>query len=119
MQSKEALKRELEDIDAQIDRLEMNLEHKPEYGMGKGDPLITCWELDQALLKSLRKRAARVRAALDKLNEGTYGVCERCGRPIHPDRMDALPEVGLCIRCARESTPAQGPAISAREANAP
>jgi RNA polymerase-binding transcription factor DksA len=101
--SRETLERELEEIDAQTDRLQMTLEQKPDYGLGKGDPLITRWELNQALLERLRKRARRVQVALGKLDEGTYGVCERCGKPIHPDRMAALPKTRLCISCARES----------------
>jgi len=115
--SKQALERELEEIAAQIDRLEMNLEHKPEYGMGKGDPLITRWEMNRALLQSLKKRAASVRAALAKLDHGTYGICERCGRPIHPDRMAALPEAKLCINCAREDGPAKHTTVSGPQAN--
>ncbi len=116
VQSKRALEHELEDIAAQIDRLEMNLEHKPEYGMGKGDPLITRWELDRALLQSLKKREVSVRAALAKLDQGTYGLCEHCGRPIHPDRMAALPEARLCINCAREDRRVRNPAVTGHKA---
>jgi len=117
VQSKQALERELEEIGAQIDRLEMDLEHKPEYGMGKGDPLITRWELNQALLESLKKRAVSVRAALAKLDQGTYGLCERCGRPIHPDRMAALPETKLCIACARKDSSGKQATVSGPQVN--
>ncbi|MFL7792285.1 MAG: TraR/DksA C4-type zinc finger protein [Anaerolineae bacterium] len=36
------------------------------------------------------------------MDKGTYGICERCGKPIHPDRLAVLPETRLCIECARE-----------------
>ncbi|MFL6127197.1 TraR/DksA C4-type zinc finger protein [Actinophytocola sp.] len=31
---------------------------------------------------------------------GTYGTCTRCGSPIAPERLDALPATTTCIRCA-------------------
>jgi RNA polymerase-binding transcription factor DksA len=118
MQSKKTLEHELEQLGDQIDRLEMDLEHKPEYGMGKGDPLITRWELNRALLEDLKVRALSVRTALAKLDQGTYGICERCARPIHPDRMAALPKAKLCIDCAREKGRAKAAALSAPRTNA-
>ena len=40
-----------------------------------------------------------VERALEKLAAGTYGTCERCGRPSAPERLDALPWATLCIDC--------------------
>lgn len=50
---------------------------------------------------SLEVSQERVDRALDKLQEGTYGVCDACGQPIAPARMRAAPESVLCIACAR------------------
>jgi DnaK suppressor protein len=50
---------------------------------------------------SLEVSEARVARALDKLGEGTYGLCDTCGRPIAPARLQAAPESVLCIACAR------------------
>ena len=97
----EELRRELEELRRQIVALEEGLKEKPEYGMGKGDPAITRWELDQAMLSDLRKRAASVERQLSRISQGTYGVCERCGEPIDPDRLAVLPDTNLCIACAR------------------
>jgi RNA polymerase-binding transcription factor DksA len=41
--------------------------------------------------------------ALLKIGEGTFGRCERCGKPISRARLEALPETSLCLSCARES----------------
>jgi DnaK suppressor protein len=38
--------------------------------------------------------------ALAKLDEGTYGLCDACGKPIAPKRLQAMPDVVLCIECA-------------------
>jgi DnaK suppressor protein len=43
---------------------------------------------------------AELDAARARLAAGTYGVCERCGRPIAPARLAARPEARLCIDCA-------------------
>jgi DnaK suppressor protein len=43
----------------------------------------------------------RLKRALAKLEEGTYGQCDRCGGQIAPGRLEAAPESSLCIDCAR------------------
>ncbi|MGV6806878.1 MAG: TraR/DksA family transcriptional regulator [bacterium] len=42
----------------------------------------------------------KINDALDRIAEGTYGICESCGDDINPGRLDILPETTLCIRCA-------------------
>jgi DnaK suppressor protein len=49
------------------------------------------------------RRAVQLReidAALKRIDEGSYGDCERCERPINPRRLDADPTARLCIDCA-------------------
>jgi DnaK suppressor protein len=43
----------------------------------------------------------KLERALAKLDEGTYGLCDNCGGPIAPGRLEAAPESTLCIDCAR------------------
>ncbi len=45
----------------------------------------------------------RVEAALGRLAAGSYGRCERCGEPIDPARLEALPESPVCTSCARKA----------------
>jgi RNA polymerase-binding transcription factor DksA len=97
----EELQRELEELRRQIVMLERGLEEKPDYGMGKGDPSITRWELDQVMLSDLKRRAHSLEQQLSRISQGTYGICERCGGPINPDRLAVLPDTTLCIECAR------------------
>lgn len=47
----------------------------------------------------LQHRRALFLAALERLNEGSYGLCVACGAPIPPARIKALPEVERCVRC--------------------
>ena len=55
---------------------------------------------------ALRDRSATklelVDAALARLDAGDYGTCVRCGRPIAPARLDALPWAAHCITCQAE-----------------
>ena len=39
--------------------------------------------------------------ALDKIGQGSYGLCEACGQPIAPERLKALPHALLCIECKK------------------
>src|SRR3954465_14701625 len=50
---------------------------------------------------SLESSQARVLRALEKLDEGTYGTCDNCGRPIAPARLKFSPESVLCLDCPR------------------
>lgn len=95
------LRRELEELREQIATLETAVAEKPDYGMGKGDPSITRWELDQAMLGGLKERAAALEQQLSRISQGTYGICERCGKPIDPDRLAVLPDTSICVECAR------------------
>jgi DnaK suppressor protein len=56
---------------------------------------------DLALRERNEQHLAQVEAALRRLDDGTFGSCTRCGRPIAPERLDALPWAALCIDCQR------------------
>jgi RNA polymerase-binding transcription factor DksA len=59
--------------------------------------------MDQALLEQLKERAETLKQAISEDGEGTYGICEKCGNPIHPDRLAVLPDTKICIKCARNA----------------
>lgn len=52
------------------------------------------------LLEQARAELRALDAADERLASGTYGTCERCGRPIAPERLAALPATTTCITCA-------------------
>jgi RNA polymerase-binding transcription factor DksA len=59
---------------------------------------------DDDVLKALdeagRREIAGIERALARMDAGTYGNCARCGEPIAPARLRALPAAEHCIRCA-------------------
>jgi RNA polymerase-binding protein DksA len=61
---------------------------------------------DREMATSLEENSnhvlAEIEAALARIDEGTYGLCERCRRPIGPERLEALPWATLCIEDKRK-----------------
>ncbi|HEX2068935.1 MAG TPA: TraR/DksA C4-type zinc finger protein [Actinomycetota bacterium] len=55
-------------------------------------------ERDLSLVNNLRDLMERIDKALAKMEEGTYGLCDRCGRPIEKLRLKALPYANLCLK---------------------
>lgn len=56
----------------------------------------------QAVVRAARE-LADVAAALQRIDDGSYGQCAGCGKTIAPARLHALPAVALCTRCQAES----------------
>lgn len=52
-----------------------------------------------ALIANLQERRRDIARALERLDDGTYGICERCQKPIATARLEALPFATLCIEC--------------------
>ena len=62
-----------------------------------------------ALERQIREHMADVDHALHKFEEGTYGLCDNCGQPIDPARLEALPQASLCLNCkAQQAKNAKG-----------
>ncbi len=54
-------------------------------------------ELDQGLEVGAQQTLEQIERALARIDEGTYGTCERCGKPIPEERLRARPWATLCI----------------------
>ncbi len=61
-----------------------------------------------AIGASVQALLTQVEEALARLKEGTYGICENCGRAIHPARLKAIPSAKLCIECKSREERANG-----------
>jgi DnaK suppressor protein len=64
-------------------------------------------DLDMAVLalNTDFKTQKAVETAMSMLETGEYGICQECGEPINPKRLEAIPWTTLCVRCqeARDS----------------
>lgn len=70
-------------------------------GMGETEHLVSAEQLDLSGRIAIRTRAAleEVDAALARLEDGSYGVCVGCGRPIPVPRLEAVPAAARCVGC--------------------
>ena len=50
--------------------------------------------------RAVKTRLRQIEEALARFEDGTYGVCERCGKEIDIARLEAIPYTTLCLRCA-------------------
>lgn len=58
-------------------------------------------ELDEGLEEGAQQTLAQIDRALSRLDDGTYGICERCGNAIAEERLRARPWATLCIEDQR------------------
>ena len=56
-----------------------------------------------ALEKPLKDLLDQIEHALLKFEAGTYGICDSCGNPIGPERLEVLPQANLCLNCKENS----------------
>jgi DnaK suppressor protein len=56
-------------------------------------------EKDLSIANNVQDLLAKISRALEKITDGTYGICESCGQPIESARLKALPHALLCVNC--------------------
>jgi RNA polymerase-binding protein DksA len=59
-------------------------------------------EHEMALAANAREMLIQTERALERLDAGTYGLCENCGNPIGKARMQAFPRATLCVECKQK-----------------
>lgn len=95
----EEQRRLTEEIEALLRADSEPLPERPGDQLGEGASLTSEHEKSLALVHNLRGLSAAVRHALEKLDKGTYGICDDCGKPIAAERLAAIPYATLCISC--------------------
>ncbi len=69
-------------------------------------------ERDISVVESIDGELSDVEAALERLEAGKYGICEACGRPIGPERLDALPAARFCVEDAELAAAEAAPGVA-------
>ena len=68
--------------------------------VGEGTSIAIERFADVAIHDQIIQQLAAVNAALVRVDEDTYGICEVCGRRIAPERLEAIPWAATCVACA-------------------
>jgi len=87
------------------------LQELSSYDQHDADYATTTYEREKDLgLKSdLHRDLIEVDDALQRLEEGAYGICQMCGRPIDPQRLEAVPQARYCRPCQERVEERGGP----------
>ena len=98
------LEQEQKRLTEDLEQLRVNTRPERREGspFGKREEEATeSFELEKrlALEKRIRDQLAEIEHALLKFDKGTYGLCDSCGQPIDPARLEALPQANLCLNC--------------------
>jgi DnaK suppressor protein len=95
------LREKLAEIDDQMGQLEARPDDQGSISFGKRVGEGTSVAVDRlsqvAVHDKLQVTRADVERAIAKLEDGTYGACDVCGRPIGEGRLEALPWAVLCV----------------------
>jgi DnaK suppressor protein len=82
--------------------------------LDEGDAAQATERMDMSLAarQRLAERVNRLTAALERIAQGTYGTCDRCGGEIERARLTAMPEALTCLACQENAERARGPAVA-------
>lgn len=99
---KKSLQKELESFATEDPNLKHNWDAKfpNREDADKDESADDAQEYDNALSleHTLELKLKDVNNALEKIEKGTYGICEKCGGPIEEERLRAVPEARLCMK---------------------
>ncbi len=98
-----ALRKQQQHLRDELARQELLVQDHPATGHHMADDASDVTEevTDLALRRHLEGLLEGIERAIVRAEQGTYGSCERCGRPIDAERLRAVPWVSLCIDCAK------------------
>ena len=98
------LERERDQLAAEIESQALPVVDQMTYG-SQAEAATEVFEQQRALTlrQHLERQLREVEKAIVRARQGTHGICEICGKPISPERLEILPETRRCITCQRQS----------------
>ena len=87
-----------------------NLSNSPVEDRAERASDDSCEEMTIGLVENAGARLGEINAALERIDDGTFGSCEECGQEISSDRLQTVPFARQCVACARKAQ--QGEAAS-------
>ena len=101
--ARKTLEAQLAELESRLERIERDLAEPPDADSSERAVQMEDDESLEGQAVLVSNAIASVRRALERIEEGTYGECAKCGEPIAAGRLEARPEAALCIDCASAS----------------
>ncbi len=97
------LKREVAHLTDEIERQQVLTQDHPTSGNHMADDASEVFEQTKnlALKEHLERKLEQLQVAMRRVENGTYGVCEKCGASIPVERLEVLPYATTCVACAK------------------
>ena len=83
--------------------MSFTLASRPNSSATNRTPSENLFEKNLSMEKTLEISLYNANKALRKIKEGKYGICEKCGEPISPERLEAFPSATSCMKCKEKS----------------
>ena len=90
------------EIERELQVLREALQELPEVSIEEADPALIEREKNLALVHQLERRLEEIELVKKAAKKGKYGICERCGKIIDPERLEIFPEARYCVKCKTE-----------------
>ena len=101
--AKARLEAQLAELEDRLSRLDRDLSETPDPDSSERAVQMEDDEALEGQAQVVSNEIASVRRALERIEDGSYGQCVKCGEEIAEGRLEARPEAALCIDCASEA----------------
>ena len=103
LEERERVLKEIAELDADLSKSLEDTSGESPYDQHMAETAAATLdrEIDLTLQENARATLAKIDRALHKLEDGTYGQCDKCGKPIGEGRLEIAPYATLCVDCKR------------------
>lgn len=102
-EEKERLEEQIEDYERDLEEArltESSSDRSPDPGNAEASSMKLEYAKELSIEQNTLDLLSKVNRALERVEAGTYGICESCGNSIPVERLDVLPYSTLCVECA-------------------
>jgi DnaK suppressor protein len=102
-EEKTRLEEQIEDYERELEEArltESSSDRSPDPGNAEASSMKLEYAKELSIEQNSIDLLSKVNRALERIEAGTYGICESCGKAIPVERLDVLPHSTLCVECA-------------------